>query len=383
MPFSNTRRMKILVVGSYYPEHAGGIELVAHNLVKRFRTAGHTVRWIACEVWNSRHIGDEGDLPLRAWNFTESKLGFPYPIPYPLDLLSTVQHVRWCDVVHLHDCLYLPNQFTYWTAKKLKKPVVTTQQVGFVPYRQGYKNFLQQAGYQSIGRLVLQGSAQVVFVNEVVKSWYEKLLKFSRPPLVAPNGVDTSIFHPLPPSQTQAVRSALGLPTDQPMLLFAGRFTEKKGLRLIYEVAREMPNWSWVLVGGVVEENPRTWSLPNVTVLPYSSQTELCSLYAAADLVVLPSVGEGFPLVISEAMACGTPIVVCPETAQAFHGLSDLVLITQPEAGSLKQTIKQALANPEAVQLLRPRLIAFAQKVLSWEAIAAKHCNIFASLRGS
>ena len=45
------------------------------------------------------------------------------------------------------------------------------------------------------------------------------------------------------------------------------------------------------------------------------SQAELPPLYQAADLLVLPSVGEGFPLVVQEAMACGTPALVGDETA--------------------------------------------------------------------
>jgi glycosyltransferase involved in cell wall biosynthesis len=372
--------MKILAVSNYYPENMGGIEIVTQNLVANFRRTGHEVRWLACDIKQRPHDGSPDDLPLRAWNFTAARLGFPYPLAFPQDLRRAIRQVRWCDVVHLHDSLYFHNQIIFRAARRLKKPIVTTQHVGPVPYRQAYKNLLQQVSYKSIGKSLLQSSAQVIFVNQAVKDWYQTFVKFQRPPIVTPNGVDTKIFQPTSSEERAAMRRSLSIPDGSPLLLFVGRFTEKKGLHIIRRVARDNPQWHWVLVGATVEEDPAAWSLPNVTVLSPQQQSELSKLYAAADLLALPSVGEGFPLVISEAMACGAPVIVCPDTAAAVPGLSEFVLTTEPEAASLASVIRKALADPESLARLRKDSMAYANEFLSWKAIASQYCTTFSSL---
>lgn len=368
---------RILVVSNYYSEKMAGIELVAHNLVMRFRAAGDEVRWIASDLRDRPHVCSPGDHPLRAWNFTEEKLGFPYPLPFPRDLHTIKEHVKWCDVVHLHDCLYLSNQFTFWNARRLQKPVVTTQHVGCVPYRQSYKNLLQHLSYRTVGKALLERSHRVTFVSGLVKRWFELMIRFRHPPQVIPNGVDTTIFHPLAEEERMAFRRSVDS-ENKPLLLFVGRFTEKKGLHLIGEVATAKPEWQWLLVGKTGDVNPHAWNLPNVRVVAPQAQSELRKLYSSADLLVLPSVGEGFPLVVPEAMACGTPVLVAEETAQAVPGLSGNVYGTALDARSLQRTLTQILAEPKELKNCRDRASAFARQVFDWDQIAMEYQALFA-----
>jgi glycosyltransferase involved in cell wall biosynthesis len=369
--------MRILVVTNYFSEKSGGIEFVAFNLVREFRKAGHEVRWVACDLPDRPHRGAPEDVPLRAWNITEAKLGFPYPLPHPVDLWRLRAHVQWCDLIHLHDSLYAANQWVSLCAARYSKPVVVTQHVGLVPYREKYKVWLQRVAHATLGRIVLRRAVQVVFVGEPVRRWFVERIPFRRTPMVIPNGVDVSVFRPLSQVEIDEVHREVGLPAGRSFILFVGRFTQKKGVHLIHAVAQSKPEWSWVLIGAAMEEDPRVWALPNVQVLPPQDQQRLRLFYGAADLLALPSVGEGFPLVIGEALACGTPVMCSSETAEAVPGLAQCVFTSEPDAVLLQSAIESALSNVDQRRQVRLRVAEFVRDVLDWRAIGARYQEVF------
>ena len=79
-PQSGITLMRILASSNYFPEHIGGIERVAGDLVGALRAHGHTVQWVAAEPTDYPHRGDAEDAPIPAWNVTERRLGISLPV---------------------------------------------------------------------------------------------------------------------------------------------------------------------------------------------------------------------------------------------------------------------------------------------------------------
>ncbi len=365
--------MKILTISNYYPEHSGGIEFVAKNLVQCWR-ARHTVRWMACEVKGYTHACVPDDIPIKALNFAEERLGFPYPLPLPKEIFRIHEQVHWCDILHLHDCLYATNQVAFWIGQYYKKPTIITQHVGLVPYKQKYKNFLQSLAYNSIGNAVLRKAAHIVFINSEIKRWFETRFHLNGKTHLIPNGVDRNLFYPADPAEREDARASLGFTKNQIVVLFVGRFTEKKGLHHIKYLAENSPGLSWLLTGGG-EIMPEHWKLPNVQVLPPQPQTSLRKFYVSADLLVLPSSGEGFPLVIQEALSCGLPCAVSIETATHLPDAPLLQLPTDRPHHML-ETFQQILADIHSLKIRRLLSAEYANR-WDWDLTSLLYEDLF------
>ncbi len=162
---------------------------------------------------------------------------------------------------------------------------------------------------------------------------------------VVPPGVDPSRFYPIPKDEA---RDFVGLPQNQRVLLFVGRFDPIKGLDVLLEAMARLKargvlkgrETTLILIGGA-QDAPRNEDLEQlqalrdakglgdlVTFVGPRSQETLPYYYSAADVVVLPSHYESFGLVVLEAMACGRPVV-------ASHVGGLLSLVRHGETGFL------------------------------------------------
>ncbi len=375
--------LRTTLVTHYFPSHGGGVERVAGELASRLAGAG-----VAQIDW---HASDCDPPPPEApglhctaapsWNAAESRLGFPYPLWTPAALKQLVRAVRGGELVHLHDCLYLPNLVAYAAARLARRPVLITQHVGFVPYRSPVLRAILSTANRLFGSLLLGGATQVVFESETVRRYFARFVRFRAAPLLVENGVDIAQFTPPAAARRQALRTELGVPRDgRPLLLFVGRFVEKKGLQVLEQLTALIPGAHWIFAGwGPLD--PSAWRRQNVTVLQRPRAEQLLALYQAADLLVLPSAGEGFPLVIQEAMACGTPALVGEETAAGCVEADEATLLRESvgrdhTAERWAARIEALLASPGKLQSLRPLVAAFAREHWSWDHCVARYASL-------
>jgi glycosyltransferase involved in cell wall biosynthesis len=163
------------------------------------------------------------------------------------------------------------------------------------------------------------------------------------------NGVDLALFRP---HDREVARATLGF--ARPTLLAVGNLVALKRHWLMVEALAQLPEVELVIVG----EGPERTSIEKlarernvaerVRLLGRVPQDRLPEIYTAADLLLLVSTHEGWPNVLLESMACGTPVVVSP-----MDGIADIVgaseagrILADVTASGLAAAIRELLTAP-------------------------------------
>ncbi|MEM6883566.1 MAG: glycosyltransferase family 4 protein [Verrucomicrobiota bacterium] len=130
-----------------------------------------------------------------------------------------------------------------------------------------------------------------------------------------PHGIDTARFNPKPTPEVSVLREKWGIPKDHKIILFAGKFIDKKRpLDLLQAFQKVNPSQTTLLyIGdGALKKELAASVSKNVVIQPFVNQSQMPNVYRAADLLVLPSLGgfETWGLAVQEALACGTPAII-------------------------------------------------------------------------
>lgn len=194
------------------------------------------------------------------------------------------------------------------------------------------------------------------------------------------NGVDMDMFRPL---ARAGARERLALDVRGPLLIGVGNLVPEKGFDLLLRAAAAMPGVHVLLIGEGREEAVLTALAARLlpgrfTRRASMPQRELRYAYAAADALVLPSLREGWPNVLLEAIACGTPVV-----AAGVGGVAEIVV--DPAAGRIVDgrdvgawTAAIALVLAERTGPERVRACA---QPFGWDDVIAAQCTLYERVR--
>jgi glycosyltransferase involved in cell wall biosynthesis len=216
--------------------------------------------------------------------------------------------------------------------------------------------------YFAMENLLVQQFTQILSCNSESAGLYQQ-----RYPTIADrvalikNAVDSDVFYPLSAEQREVQRQALAqrlkLSVDTRFMLFAGRLhPQKDPVLLIRSLAALNDPKVHLLIAGEGELAEATRNeiahlglTQQVTLLGSVKQADLADLHRLASLVVLTSAYEGLPLVVLEALACGTPIVTtrCGETPK-FLTANSGVVCDERTPTAIANALRQVLLRPEA-----------------------------------
>jgi len=373
--------MKVLAVSHYVLPHVGGIEVLVDQLGRQLVRAGHEVTVVSSRLGAPARETRDGVRFMRvpAWNVLERRLHVPYPIFAP-SLLSTLwREVRAAEVVHIHGLLYLTSWCALLWAWWCRKPVVVTEHVGFVHYQSPWLNWVQRLALAIAAPVFLRAADAVIALNPRVHQWLAGQTPYPERLHFVPNGIDTDRFRPAAGAERELARQRLGLVSARPVALFVGRFVQKKRIDLLLDAADG--SFELLLCGpGELPPGPRSVALHVVGNVPHDRMPEV---YRAADVFVIPSHGEGFPVAVMEAMASGLPVVAVRDPTYDRYVSDREVIQTDATAERIRAALTRLLSDAED---RRQRAEAARQRALSDFSLAsctARHVVLYHEARGS
>jgi glycosyltransferase involved in cell wall biosynthesis len=162
------------------------------------------------------------------------------------------------------------------------------------------------------------------------------IIPVNKPVVVIPNGVDMPA--------TMHLRKENG--GAKPYFLYLGRFHKKKGIDELLKA------WKLLDIGGDFALKIVGWGELECLEGQLTAGVEVCgpvdgpakeTLYREAEYVILPSFSEGLPMVVLEAWAQGTPVIMTPQCNLASAFAEDAALEIQPEVDSIAAGLRRAL----------------------------------------
>jgi glycosyltransferase involved in cell wall biosynthesis len=248
------------------------------------------------------------------------------------------------DIIHSHG--FKTNVYGLLAARATGIPIVTTYHSGSSAWRQALRARL----YRALEIRLLPRFSKIISVSEPIRDMLRQNGIAENRLACINNGLDVQSFSTATPAPE--IRQV-----GRPVVAFVGRLVPEKGpdvfLRAARKVLLEIPGAGFIVVGsgpcrGLLESLATGLGISG-RVFFAGIRDDMPSVYAAVDMVVLPSIGEGLPMTILEALATKRAVISTPVGAiptVVLHGETGL-LVHPGDAEALAEAIVRLGTSPE------------------------------------
>ena len=352
--------MKIaILVGAFPPKWLSGVEIVTYNLADHLARREHEVHVI------TSHDDDLPDLSKECGFYVHrvaySRIRVISIIPFWARMYLQIRKIK-PDVVHSQTTLY---GVPAWVAKK-------TLKIPYIVWGHGSDIYFPGTLLSMISKPILQNADVVLALTEDMKKEMQRV--FPREVFVIPNGISLERFK---------VSSGHEGKRSTRTLIFVGRLHPVKGIQYLIEamaiVYQKIPDIKLVIVGDGVERPTLEKQVKELDLneciqfLGQVPQEKMPDIMHQADILVLPSLSEGFPTVLLEAMASGLPII-----ATSVRGIPDLIddgingyLVNTKKSGEMADRILTLMLNDDVRKEMSVNNREKA-KMFTWDKVADK-----------
>lgn len=364
--------MKILQVANSfkYAWSSGGVARVAYDISLALTKRGHKVTVFTTDkgleesscLKTNDPISLDGMQVYYFRNLSRrlARKGFAMPF---YSLYAARRRLAEFDVIHIHELTRMINVVIYYYAKKYDIPYVF-QAHGSIPRSKSRpKQILSWIFDILFGYKLLKGASKVIALTQTEAQQYRSVGVPKEKIETVPNGIDLSKYTDLPTKG--CFKKKLGIDEGKKVILYLGRINRIKGIdflvRAYAHLIRNLNLDSKLLIIGPddgclaeIQTLIKTLKMQDDALVlgPLYGEDKL-EAYVDANVYVLASRYETFPMTVLEAMACGTPIILSEKC-----GLSEVVrnrtgLVVNPSSADIEKALRRVLTDEKLQQTYR------------------------------
>ncbi|MCQ6963415.1 glycosyltransferase family 4 protein [Methanolobus chelungpuianus] len=337
--------MKILrVAADLYPNVVGGVGLHAHEMSRMQAALGHDVTVYTCADHNGR-VSSESGYNSCTFKPLIKLLGNSIT---PDMLFELWNNRRSFDIIHAHSHLFFSTNLCALVNELGSSPlVVTNHGLNSQTAPKWFQDFYNLTGT----RFTYSAADRIICYTDTEKRELVGMGIKANKISVIHNGINTDHF----------------VPADSPCydkrrLLWIGRYAKGKGVDYLIDafhiLRSRFPGIHLTMVGRGPDKDRIASKIDqlgldqDVALKDFIPNSEIVSLYQSSSVFVLPSLEEGVPRTILEAMACGIPVVCTrlPQLVDIVDGSG--ILVSLRDVDSLVQGISEILSDASIARTL-------------------------------
>jgi glycosyltransferase involved in cell wall biosynthesis len=261
-------------------------------------------------------------------------------------------------------------------ASAARTPAIVATQHLYFPVRHVFRVYIQRLVSTCVDRYIAVSA-------EVARGLRQNFGVPEHKITVVRNGISLTRFEGTAPG---GLRDALTRGADRPIVLTIARLTDQKGHDVLLEAATHVPEGLFVLAGDgplrpALEQRARQLGIER-RIIFLGQREDVPELLAAADLFVLPSLYEGLPLSVLEAMAAGTPVIATAigGTDEAVIDGSTGLLVPPRDARALAGAIQRLLGDPPLARRLAEAGLARVYREFAGDKMASRVSRVYDSV---
>lgn len=189
-------------------------------------------------------------------------------------------------------------------------------------------------------------------------------------------GIPTEKLRLLPYGVNVSRFKKVAEPTESQFdILYVGAMSLRKGIQYLVQAYKKInhPNKSLTFVGTPSQELIKMLKMRNLwpedtKVLGHVPQTELKNIMSRSSVLVLPSIEDGFGMVMAQAMACGSPVIASSNTGgeSLFKDGEEGYIVPIRDVYALTERLQQFADKPEHRDIMGKRALARVQAMGGW-----------------